>query len=113
VVAGLALTALFTGVTMGVTSLTDRKAVGAASIILLFLVGMSVASSLQSGTNAEWPQLLSVPGVAVELPQRIHGEYSPIMYGLSDWVVWAAWATWTVGGFALARFRLRALPVTR
>lgn len=113
VVAGLALTALFTGVTMGVTSLTDRKAVGAAAIILVFVVGATVAGSVQAGTGADWPQLLSVTGIAVELPQRIHGEYSPVMYGLSDWAVWAGWAAWTLSGLALARFRLRALPVTR
>lgn len=112
-VTGLALTAMFTGVTMGVTSLTDRKAVGAAGIILLFLVSLTVAQSLQDGSGSDTAQLLSVTSIGLELPQRIHNEYSPIMTDLSDGAVWLGWAVWTFGGLALARFRLRALPVTR
>ena len=48
-----------------------------------------------------------------ERAQRIHGEWSPIMHGVPDITIWASWAVWTFGGFALARNRLRHLPVTR
>jgi hypothetical protein len=47
------------------------------------------------------------------MAQRIHGEYDAVMPGVPDVTVWIAWAIWTFGGFALARARLRALPVTR
>lgn len=112
-VAGITITLLFTGITMGVTSLTDRKAVAAAAIMLLFLVSLSVTSTIRAtggpvGSAAFAPTLLSL-----ELAQRIHGEYSPIMDGVPDLTVWLAWAAWTFGGFALAWYRLHKLPVTR
>lgn len=110
---GVAITALFTGITMGITSLTDRKAIAAATIILLFLVSLSTtgilsAAGLPDGVFAFAPTLLSL-----EIAQRVHGEWSPIMSGVPDATIWLAWAAWTFGGFALARNRLRALPVTR
>ncbi len=110
---GLALTLLFTGVTMGVTSLTDRKAVGAAGIILLFLLSLSISGTFEATGAVAHSQVLSPTLLSLEIAQRVHGEYSPIMVGASDLLVWAAWATWTIGGFALARNRLRVLPVTR
>jgi ABC-2 type transport system permease protein len=111
--AGFAITALFTGITMGITSLTDRKAVAAAAIILLFLVSLSTTGIIEGvggpdGVFAFAPTLLSL-----ELAQRVHGEWSPIMDGVPGITVWGAWAAWTIGGFALARQRLHSLPVTR
>jgi ABC-2 type transport system permease protein len=110
---GLVLTLFYTGITMGITSLTDRKAVAAAAIILLFLVSLSTTGIIEgvggpNGVFAFAPTLLSL-----ELAQRVHGEWSPIMTGVPGVTVWAAWAVWTFGGFALARQRLRSLPVTR
>jgi uncharacterized phage infection (PIP) family protein YhgE len=110
---GVVETLLFTGITMGVTSLTDRKAVAAATIILLFLVSLSMTATFDvagapSGINALAPTLLGL-----ELAQRVHGEFSPIMNGVPSVTVWLAWAAWTFGGFALARNRLHHLPVTR
>jgi ABC-2 type transport system permease protein len=110
---GVAETLLFTGITMGVTSLTDRKAVASATIILLFLVSISITGTLDvaglpSGIYGFAPTLLGL-----ELAQRVHGEYSPIMNGVPSVTVWFAWAAWTFGGFALARNRLHHLPITR
>ena len=111
--AGVAITMLFTGVSVGVASLTDRKFIAMASIILLFLVSLGFAGSIHdvggpSGIAAIAPTLL-----ALEMAQRIHGEYSPIMYGVPSITVWAAWAAWTFGGFGVAWLRLHRLPVTR
>jgi ABC-2 type transport system permease protein len=110
---GVVETLLFTGITMGVTSLTDRKAIAAASIILLFLVSISItgtldAAGLPSGVYVFAPTLLGL-----DLAPRIHGEFTPIMDGVPSITVWLAWAAWTFGGFALARNRLHHLPVTR
>ncbi|WP_421118938.1 hypothetical protein ACE2AJ_16460 [Aquihabitans daechungensis] len=112
-VTGLVETLLFTGITMGITSLTDRKAIASASIILLFLVSISITGTLDvaglpSGVYAFAPTLLGL-----ELAPRIHGEFAPIMSGVHSGVVFLAWAAWTFGGFALARNRLHHLPVTR
>ena len=112
-VCGVVLTAMFTGLTMGITSLTDRKAVAAASIILLFLVSLTVASTIAESGGPEGAYAWSPTSLSLELAQRVHGEYSPIMSGVPGITVWGAWALWTFGGFALARWRLHVLPVTR
>ncbi|MCU1358244.1 MAG: hypothetical protein JWM89_3662 [Acidimicrobiales bacterium] len=110
---GLLITLLFTGITMGVASLTDRKAIAAAGVLLVILVTIMVAGTLSTtgGTNsvlAIAPTLLTI-----ELAARVHGEYSTIMPGAPSAIIWLAWAVWTVGGFTLARIQLHRLPVTR
>lgn len=112
-VTGIVITGLFTGITMGITSLTDRKAIAAATIILLFLVSISTTGILEAAGMPDGVFVLAPTFLALELAQRVHGEWSPLMAGVPGVTVWAAWAVWTFGGFALARNRLRALPVTR
>jgi hypothetical protein len=112
-VAGVVLTLLYTGVTMGVAYFTDRKAVATASIILLFLVSLTITGSLQAAGMPVGVQCFSITLLSLELAQRIHGEYSPIMYGVPDATIWAAWAAWTFGGFGVAWLRFRRLAVTR
>lgn len=111
--AGLALTLLYTGVTMGVASLTDRKSVASAAIILLFLVSLSVTGILASVGDSDVTLVGSVTLLSLDLATRIHGERSQLIRGTSSVVVWTAWFVWTVGGFALARFNLKRLQVTR
>ncbi len=111
--AGLALTLLYTGVTMGVASLTDRKSVASAAIILLFLVSLSVTGILASVLDSDASLVGSVTVLSLDLATRVHGERSQIISGTSSVVVWTAWFVWTVGGFALARFNLKRLQVSR
>ena len=110
---GVVVTLLFTGITMGVTSLTDRKAIAAAAIILLFLVSLVVTGSIEAAGGSGSANVLAPTLLGLELAQRVHGEYSPIMFGVSDLLVWGSWALWTFGGFGLALYRIRTLPVTR
>ncbi|MGI8756195.1 MAG: ABC transporter permease [Acidimicrobiales bacterium] len=112
-VAGLALTALFTGLTMGIASFTDRKSVATAAIILVLLVSIAVTGTLEGvGVNRSI-YALAPTILTLEMAQRIHHEYSAIMYGVTSATVWGAWAMWTFGGFAIAWIRLQRLPVTR
>ena len=111
--AGLALTLLYTGVTMGIASLTDRKSVASAAIILLFLVSLSVTGILASVLDSDASLVGSVTVLSLDLATRVHGERSQIILGTSSVVVWTAWFIWTVGGFALARFNLKRLQVSR
>jgi ABC-2 type transport system permease protein len=110
---GAALTLLFTGITMGAASLTDRRFIGIAGLALLFLVTLGFAGTLVgAGLGDGW--LAAAPwALAIELAQRVHGERGEVMPGLATaWVV-AGWAAWTLGGFLLARSRLHRLQVTR
>lgn len=110
---GVVETLLFTGITMGVTSLTDRKAVAAASIILLFLISISM-TGIFAGTGAPDGVYVFAPTLlGLELAPRIHGEPTLLMDGVPSITIWLAWAAWTFGGFFLARNRLHHLPVTR
>jgi ABC-2 type transport system permease protein len=110
---GVVETLLFTGITVGVTSLTDRKAVAAASIILLFLISISMTNIFVGTGSPEGVYAFAPTLLGLELAPRIHGEPTLIMRGVPSITVWLALAAWTFGGFALARNRLRHLPVTR
>lgn len=110
---GVALTALFTGVTMGVASLTDRKSVASAGIILLFVVSTTVTSGLIATGVPEGVNAWSVTLLAMDLSSRIHDEPSWVMPTAPTSMSWLAWALWTGGGFAVAWVRLHRLPVTR
>ncbi len=111
--AGVSVTLLFTALSMGIASLTDRKFVATAAIILLFLVTTMVteiltASGVVSGVRGFAPTSLSF-----ELAQRSHGEINGPMWDVASVAVWGSWLAWVLGGFGVARYRLHKLPVTR
>jgi ABC-2 type transport system permease protein len=110
---GVTLTLFFTGLTMGITSLTDRKFVATASIVLLYLLSLSIAGTLTAAGAPEGATGIAPTLLALEQAQRIHGEYSPIMASVPALTIWAWWAVWTFGGFGLSWYRLKTLPVTR
>jgi ABC-2 type transport system permease protein len=110
---GVLETLLFTGITMGVTSLTDRKAIAAAAIILLFLVSISMTASFAAAGAPDGVAAFAPTLLGLEIAPRVHGEATFIMNGVPSVTIWLAWAAWTFGGFALARNRLHHLPVTR
>ena len=112
-ITGVVETLLFTGITMGVTSLTDRKAVASAGIILLFLISLSMTATIDVAGAPAGVYVMAPTLLGLEIAPRIHGEYSLIMDGVPSITLWLAWAAWTFGGFALARNRLKHLPVTR
>lgn len=111
--AGVMVTLLFTGITMGVASLTDRKAVATAAIILLFLLSIMVTGILVGTGNRVGLFTLAPTWLALDLASRVHGERGQVMASASSALLWGAWAIWTFGGFALARYRLHAAQVTR
>ncbi len=111
--AGTALTLLYTGVTMGVASLTDRKSVAMAGIILLFLVSLFVTGQLTRNSDLLASRAGSVTLLSLDLAARMHGESNRPIQHTSSLVVWGAWFAWTAAGFGLARYQLRHLQVTR
>lgn len=111
--AGVVETLLFTGITMGITSLTDRKMVAMAAIMLLFLVSITVAATFELAGAPMGVYVFSPTTLGLDLAPRVHGEYNAVLPGVPSVTVWFAWFAWTFGGFALARNRLRHLPVTR
>lgn len=112
-VAGVMITLLFTGVTMGVASLTDRKSIATAGVILLLLVSGTIGGMLAEVTGNDDLVMLSVSNLSLDIGPRVHGETPLDQLDITSTASYLAWFLWTAGGFALARFQLHRLPVTR
>jgi ABC-type transport system involved in multi-copper enzyme maturation permease subunit len=109
---GLAVAAMFTSISLGVASFTDRKAFATAATLLLFLVTGVIASVLvASGLNDNF-FLIAVVHVPFDLVMRIHGERGDAP-GVSTAAIVATVAAWTIGGAVVTWFRYRRLTVTR
>ena len=113
VLAGVVITLLYTSVTMGVASLTDRKSVASAGIVLLFLVSLTI-TGIATGNGGDLTlRVASIPSLSLDIAARVHGEPSLIIRGANNVTIGLAWLVWTAGGFGLARYRLHKVPVTR
>lgn len=111
--AGVVLTLFYTGITMGVASLTDRKSIATAGIILLLLVSVMIAGIFSEASNSDLPLVGSVLTLSLDIGPRVHNDLVIDSLDVSDAAVYGAWLAWTVAGFAVARWRIHSLPVTR
>ncbi len=82
-------------------------------MILLLLVSATIGGTLGEVTGSDDFLMLSVSNLSLDLGVRVHGEAPFDQLEISSLASYLAWFAWTVGGFALARFQLRRLPVTR
>jgi ABC-2 type transport system permease protein len=111
--AGLVLAAVYTALSLGVSSLTDRRAFASgATLLVLFGLGV-VAGILHFGLGGPvWLMLLSVQRMPFELVQRIFGRpgFFPdlTMAGLIG-----AHVVYVGTGAAVCWYRYRSLQVTR
>lgn len=110
---GLFLSVLYTAVSMGVSSLTDRKAFATASLLLLLVV-----SSFFLGVLVE---VAGLPDAAhagnlllgsFSFVQLVHGE-APDLEGLTLPVTSLGLGAWAVAGAVVCRVRYQLLQVTR
>jgi ABC-2 type transport system permease protein len=112
VASGLAISAAYTAISLAAASLTDRRAVSSAGVILLLLVS-SVTTGVLVGLGAsERLLLLNLFLLPFELVQRIYGELGS-QPQLSTVELVAANVAWTLGASVLVRERYRRLQVTR
>lgn len=115
VVASSAMAAVYTGLSLGIASVTDRRAWAAAGTFLFITVSNIVAGSLAFGIGAgDYFLLLSLANVPFELALAIHGDRGDnqeIELGIA--VLAAGSVAWTMAGAAVAVFRYRRLQVTR
>ncbi len=111
--AGVAVSALFTSLSMAISSLTDRKGIATAAIIGVLLTSGAIAGAL----SGDHPSVTMI-GLAASLPNalttRIFGvpafEDSD---AVSTAAVYLAALTWTVAGVVVVQVRYRLLRVTR
>ncbi len=112
--AGICITAFFTSLSIAIASLTNRKAIASASVILLVLASGAVTNALVDGAGANQALFLfNVFLVPFDLARRIHGEHSRLLPDVATGAVWASWAAWTIAGAAVARFRYQHLEVVK
>ncbi|MGI8937292.1 MAG: hypothetical protein ACR2JF_03560 [Iamia sp.] len=113
VVAGGVLSALYTGVSMGVSALTDRKAFATAALLLLVVVSSTFLTVIVEVTGLpEGFYGLSLIAGPFSLVQLIHGEPADIQ-GLTLPAALGGAVAWTLLGAAVARVRYQLLQVTR
>ncbi len=110
---GVAVSAAYTAVSLAAASLTDRRAVASAGIILFLLVVNVAASVLVEDLDADARiYLLDVFFIPFELVQRIYGVVG-VEPRISTAELVIANVLWTLAPLALMRERYRRLLVTR
>jgi ABC-2 type transport system permease protein len=110
VLAGLAISAVYTAVSLGAASLTDRRAFASVAIILLML-GLSIATSVMVD-SAGMPQalrLLDPLSTPLELPARFFGDRTTEYDEIATLPVILANVGWLGAGAAMIGFRYRKL----
>jgi ABC-2 type transport system permease protein len=109
---GAAVSAMFTSISLGIASCTDRKAFATAATLLLFLVtGVASGVMTASGLSDNF-FLVNVLRVPFDLTMRIHGERGDAVNVTTAAIV-AATAAWTIGGAVVAVVNYRRLTVAR
>ena len=111
-VSGLAISAAYTAISLAAASLTDRRAVASAGVILLLLVTSVATTVLVELGGSERLLLLNLFLLPFELVQRIYGELGAEPTLATSELV-AANVAWTLGAGLLVRERYRRLQVTR
>lgn len=110
--AGVALSAVFTGLSVAVASLTDRRAVAAAgTFIFINAVDVALAVLTFSVGLPEGLLATSVARAPILLAMQIHGDLTGVDVTVAGTA--AGCVAWTAIGFAVAFTRYRKLQVTR
>ncbi len=111
--AGLAISVLYTAFSMGLSSLTDRKAFATAGLILFFLMSNVVTGVLVGALGlAENAIVLNIFFLPFALVEKIHGESVRFPDVTTAACVLGALA-WTMVWAAVCRSRYAHLQVTR
>lgn len=110
VVAGLVICTVYTAVSLGVSSLTDRRAFASIAVVFVMLGATIVVNLLvdEAGLAEQW-RVLDPIGVALEIPPRLFGDRGEEMRRLDTWLVVAGCFGWTGFGAGLLFGRYRKL----
>lgn len=108
---GVVVAAVYTSLSMAAASLTERRAVASAGVILVLLVSSSVTGILVEVLDVDRRlMLLNLFGIPFELVQRIYGQPGdePSLETIS---LVAANLGWVLAGAALVVWRYRRITV--
>jgi ABC-2 type transport system permease protein len=113
IVAGTVVSVLYTSISLAAASLTDRRAVASAGVILLLLVSSAVTSALVDGAGGDRRlYLLNLFLLPFELVQRVYGEIGnePTLETAS---LITAVVAWVAASAAVVVWRYRKLTISR
>jgi len=108
--AGLAICTVYTAVSLGVSSLTDRRAFASIAVVFV-LLGASISARLlvdQAGFSDTWRILDPINGT-LEIAPRLFGDRGDEFGDISTWLVVLGSSAWTAFGAALLVGRYRKL----
>ena len=113
VVSGIVVSAMYTAIALAAASLTDRRAVASAGVILLMLASSGVTSALVEQADGDRRlYLLNLFLLPFELVQRIYGKVGEHP-SLATFSLVAAALAWVLGAAAVVLWRYRSLDVSR
>lgn len=113
IASGLVVASIYTAVSLASSSLTDRRAVASAGVILTLLVSSAVTAALVEGADMDLRlYLLNLGFLPTELVYRIYGESGGEASLDTASLVAAAFA-WVLGSMSIVVWRYRKLTVTR
>jgi ABC-2 type transport system permease protein len=113
VAAGFVVAGVYSAVSLGVSSLTDRKGFAAGAVLLILLVTGAITGALVNGVGApQWVLAFNLARGPFELVQRIYGEHGELR-DTSTALLWAVAVGWMVLGFGVTWWRYRRLVVVR
>jgi ABC-2 type transport system permease protein len=108
--AGLAICIVYTALSLGVASLTDRRAFASIAVVFVML-GASISAGVLVDVaefSQNWRILDPISGT-LEIAPRLFGDRSDEFRGISTWLVALGCAGWTALGSALLIGRYRKL----
>lgn len=110
VIAGIAISAVYTAVSLGASSVTDRRAFASVAVILLML-GLSIATALMvdAAGMTDSLRLLDPLGTPLEIPARLFGARTTEYDAIGTRAVMLANLAWLVLGAGLVAYRYRKL----
>lgn len=112
VASAIVVTAVYLAVALAASSLTDRRALASAGVILSLFVTGTVTSTIIGALEADdHLYLLNLIVLPFEMVQRIYGIDTGM--AVSTAAVAAACLAWTAGGAAVVLWRYQTLAVTR
>jgi ABC-2 type transport system permease protein len=109
-IAGLAICTVYTAVSLGVSSLTDRRAFASIAVVFV-LLGASISSGVLvevADFSDKWRILNPIDGT-LEIAPRLFGDRSDEFRDISTWLVVLGSSAWTALGSALLISRYRKL----